>query len=197
MTDENSGPHLTPEELGAYLDQTLRSEVRARIDDHLVECIECRQEAIAVGRLAHREGPGRSRRVAYWVAPIAAAAIAGLLLLGPGADELGDPGEPLLRSDDVEEVAAITAVTPLASAQPHPDSVVFRWRPVDDDLVYQVTLMDESGAVVWRDRTADSTIALTPEISLSRGSLYYWYVDALLGDGRSVTSGVKEFAVQP
>ena len=199
MSDyETLGPHLTPDELGAYLDRTLRSEAASRVEDHLAGCAECRGEAVAIGRLIQpvEDGAGRRKR-AYWIAPVAAAAIAGIWLLGPRAGDVSDRGEPALRTGDIEGTVAITVLTPIASSQLQPDSVVFAWRRAEEDVVYQVTLLDEGGAVLWRGATEDTTIALPVDVSLGQGARFFWYVDALLDEARSVTSGVQEFFTLP
>jgi hypothetical protein len=35
------------------------------------------------------------------------------------------------------------------------------------------------------------------DVSLSGGGTYFWYVDALDADGRSVTTGTRRFTIAP
>ena len=39
--------------------------------------------------------------------------------------------------------------------------------------------------------------ALPPSVALMRSARYYWYVDALLADGRALSTGVHEFMTGP
>lgn len=191
--------HLTPDDLGAYIDGTLESYELPAIESHLAECAECRTEALAMERLisSSTSGGGR-RRAALWLLPTAAAAaIAALILVNPDDPDRGATEDPTLRGGDVESIVQIQPIGPTGGAAVDPTAITFSWQPVEDDLIYRVTLMDESGAVVWNGDTAETSVTLPADIALEPGTLYYWHVDALLDLGRSVTSGVQEFMTEP
>ena len=194
---EGPGQHLKPEELGAYLERAQRSESAARVEDHIAKCAECREQLIALGRLVQPGASSGRLKRAYWIAPVAAAAIAVLLLLPPRAGDGGSPGEPVLRTGDTEGAVTITAVAPVASSRLHADSAVFAWNAVEDRVVYQVSLMDEDLAVIWSGSAEDTTIALPGDVTLERGARFFWYVEALLAEARSARSGVQEFFTLP
>ena len=71
MTD---GPHLTSEEVAAYVDNTLSDAECARVKAHLADCDTCRREIVSVARLIQR-APRSKRSVVAFTAIAAAAAI--------------------------------------------------------------------------------------------------------------------------
>jgi hypothetical protein len=70
---------------------------------------------------------------------------------------------------------------------------VFTWHALPEATTYRVTITRADGDSVWAALTADTT-AHTPAglLSPSEGQ-YYWYVDALLADGRSVAAPIRRF----
>ena len=58
-----------------------------------------------------------------------------------------------------------------------------------------VTVADAGGDPVWRTETRDTAVVLPPDVSLEPGARYVWFVDALLPDGGSATSGVHRFEI--
>jgi hypothetical protein len=75
--------------------------------------------------------------------------------------------------------------------------VRLNWRLTGAAVEYRVTLLDATGSVLWTSVTADSVALLPVGVSLAPGADYYWYVDALLGDGTSVSSGAQRFSMTP
>lgn len=76
-------------------------------------------------------------------------------------------------------------------------ALVFRWLSQPDRPLYRLSVTDASGREVWSTETRDTTIALPAEVSLDRGRTYFWTVDALGADGRSLTSRTKRFSTTP
>jgi len=187
-----AAPHLESAEVAAYLDRALSPAERARVDAHLADCAECRAEVREVAQLLQsRSRPHR------WIAigTVAAAAVIAGLLLVPGErvrTEAG--GAPRLR-EGAEGVPAIAVVVPGESTAVAPGAVVFTWRSAGADAHYRVRLMDAAGDVAWTVETHDTTVTLPSMLRLARGGGYFWYVDALLGDGGSATSGAHSFRV--
>lgn len=192
------GRHLGPEELAIYLDGSLGGARLSGVEAHLAECAACRDEAIQIGRLLERGNGDRQRwRLAHWAAPAAAAAaIAAVLLLNPRPEDVTRQEGPIFRADGPGAIA-ITAVSPMAPSRPSFDSVRFVWHRMESDVVYQLTLMDEEGAVLWKATAEDTTLALPTDVELRPTARYYWYVDALLEMARTATSGVQEFVTSP
>jgi hypothetical protein len=193
MTDHDlKQGHLENGLVAAYVDGRLAAVELARVEAHLAECAECRQEVVAVRRLLR----SRTRR---WTWPaIAGLGIAAtlLLVLSRSGDQ-GGPGRPPLRGDGSDGRDAPVAIAPVPNTTIAPESIGFAWRGAGAAVSYRLTLTDERGDVVWSTQTPDTTVILPGSVRLMHGRAYYWYVDALLPDARSTTTGVKEFRVGP
>lgn len=189
-----SGPHLPAGRVSAYLAGSIDAIGRAEVETHLAECEECRTEIIEVARLA------RYRKRFSWqvVMPLAAAAgIVGILLLGPSRSQTAADAPLTVRSPDtMDSAAGIAVVTPVPGGTPD-RGMVLAWHQVQDASVYRVTVSDERGDSVWTGNTPDTTFVLPAGTILQSNRPYFWYVDALLRDGRSVTSGLQEFRAGP
>lgn len=190
----SGGDHLQAEEVAAYLDGKVDQEERRRITAHLSDCAECRTELIEVRRILRRR---RGFRPLWVAAPVAAAAaVVVFVLLGTGIIELNGPSEEPLRSGPTTEIpAALVPRAPAERALVDPDSVTFIWRPADG-ATYRITLTDETGDVVWTQTTEDTIAPLPENLSLGAGRIYFWYVDALLADGHSLATPVRQFEVR-
>jgi hypothetical protein len=182
--------HLDSNDIAAYVDGALDDAARARVDAHLAACGQCRAELIAVRRIL--AGAPRRRR---WFAltTIAAAAAVVLLIVWPRDRDRGVPGGPVVR--DGETPGAVVMLIA-------PDSVAglplsFAWRPLPNATTYRVSLTTTSGVLIWSGATADTTMAVPDSVSVASGTAFYYYVDALLTDGTSVSSGVRQVRVRP
>lgn len=191
--DELGLPHLEAGDVAAYLDRALAPADRVRVETHLAECEVCRGELLEVRRVLR--APARKWRWAA-VAGVAAAAAAVLLVVW----QPEEPGQEraVLRGGEstaTEGVATLAAVAPRGPAPVARDSVVFTWRRLGEGVHYRLTLTDERGDVLWTHPTSDTTVNLPRAIALRSAQTYFWYVDALLPDGRSATTGVTQFRV--
>ena len=186
--DAQPNLHLESGEVASYLDRTLAPDEQARVESHLADCADCRRELIEVSRLRHARF--RSR---WWViVPALAAAAAALLFVIRSPDRPAT--EPVLR-DGGEPALTVGLVAPGDSAV-IPLSPTFTWRSAATRASYRLTLSDERGDVVWRTTSPDTSEHPPNNVSLRTGRTYFWYVDALFPDGRSVTSGVRRFTVR-
>jgi hypothetical protein len=202
MRPEETPPgHPESEEVAAYLDRTLALADRARVEAHLAECAECRQELVEVSRLlesAPQGEAGRRRAPALAAAAAAAAAVAAVLLLRPA--EIPVPRGEVLRSDPpaaVEGVPTIPARAPAEGAAVPGGGLAFAWGGAGDDALYRLTVSDEAGTAHWTGTTADTLLALPAGTTLEPGRAYFWRVDALLPDGRSATTRARRFTTLP
>lgn len=187
-----AAPHLESAEVAAYLDRALSPVERARVDGHLADCAECRSEVREVAQLlGSRAGPRR------WIVlgTLAAAAVMAGLLLAPAERVRTEAGRAPRFREGAEGVPAIAVVVPGESTAVAVGAVVFTWRSAGADAHYRVRLMDAAGDVAWTAETHDTTVTLPPTVSLARGGAYFWYVDALLVDGGTATSGAHSFRV--
>jgi anti-sigma factor RsiW len=182
MSDANT--HLTEAQVSAYLDRALEPAERSAVEQHLAACPECRQEAVESGRLAH----GFRRRPVWAVGAGLAAAAAVFIALGTPARPPAEP--PIVRAPGTGEgVPEVQVAAPLSGGSLPPGGAL-TWHPVAGASVYHVGVTDPAGRPVWADTTADTAVAAP----LQPGR-YFWYVDALLGDGRSATTGSIEVTV--
>jgi hypothetical protein len=190
--DITSQQHPDADELSAYVDGSLGEADRERVEAHLASCDDCRKDVVEVVRLFQFQP---RRRVWYVAAGLAAAALAGLLLFAPASNESG-PAGPVLRGPTMDVPAgtsAVQIVQPGEGATLAADDVRFTWRAAAPGASYRVTVTDQNGDVVWSASTADTAASLPPDSVLSREQAYFWYVDALMPDGTSTSSGVHEF----
>lgn len=82
---------------------------------------------------------------------------------------------------------------------PAPDAEVaatqlrFVWTSAGSGASYTLTLQKLEGGVVWTSTTADTFTVLPDSIALGPRQVWFWFVDALLPDGRSVATEVNRF----
>ncbi len=182
--------HLSPDEIAEYLNGGSETE-RRRAEAHLGVCDECRQELLAVGRLVRARTRARSRRCLALV-PVAAAAVLALLFV-PGLFEEADG--PRARAGD-ESGQRIEVLSPADGVSVTSDSIAFAWRPVAVGAQYSLHVTDEVGDVVLSEPTADTVLMIHAGL-LRPGETYIWYLDALLPDGESATTGLRRFTIPP
>lgn len=191
MTEE---PHLTTEEVAAYVDDALSEAESVRIKAHLATCEACRSEVLSVSRLLET-APRARRRFAYWPALAAAAVVA--VLIGRAVTD-GDTPNDRVRGATAEPVhegvAAFQALSPLGR-HPVGDRIDFVWRPPLAGATYRFTLTDERGGKIWTGSTNDTTITLPDRTAVRENTSYQWYVDALLPDGSAATTGIVSFRI--
>lgn len=203
-----------------YVAQQLSDDDREALESHLLTCDQCQLEirlAAAIrDAIAHsRAGDPREateqqrpslavisatpvpRRTLKRVAAVALAAAAVVVLILARSSSEPQPPEPRFREPTPSAGAAMHVSSPADGATLLSDSVRLAWQPVAPDAHYSLTLTDEHGQVVWRHTLRDTLTGLPRDVSLAGGSRYYWFVDALLPDGRSATTGVHEFRIAP
>ena len=191
----STGPHLGSEEVAAYLDNTLSDEECARVKAHLADCDVCREEAVSVSKLLDHAPRSRRRLIAF--SAVAAAAALAFLLVRPSLDS-NLPGRVAVRGRDTalasEGVVRVRAIAP-TGLQTSGAGTLFVWHPLPG-ATYLLTLTDDRGGKVWSGSTNDTTIALPAATALLPDRSYHWYVDALLSDGSSATTGVTTFQIR-
>ena len=187
--DAQAGRHLESGEVASYLDRVLAPAEQARLETHLADCAECRGEVIAVSRIRHI----RSRPRWLILGPAAAAAAIALFFVARPAVTPAPGTVPR----DGEERTTVALVTPGDGAAAPARSLTFIWRSAGGGVSYRLTLTDERGDVVWTATASDTTGHPPSDVRFQMGRRYFWYVDALLPDGRSVTSGARQFTTRP
>ena len=190
-TPEPSLPaHLSTEALAGYLDDDLPSAERRQAELHLASCPECRRELSGVRRLQHSYDRGRWIRV---LTPVAVAAAGVLLVL---ALPRNASRQSALRSGSTTE-PHLAVVSPAPAAEIAPGSLEFAWRSAGAGASYSLTLQEADGRVVWTTAGADTAVVLPDTIALAPGHIWFWFVDALLPDGRSLSTGIQRLRTQP
>jgi hypothetical protein len=186
-----STPHLDPGEVVRHAAGTSGADERARVEAHLASCDVCIEEVVAVWRFGGRR---RSRR--GWIAAGAAAAalLAGVLIWAPGRST---PDGRTVRGGDEQGVSQALVIVSPREREMVPPGIVLVWRSRPGVATYKLSVANASGDSVWAATTGDTAVGLPETLALARGASYFWYVDALLVEGRSVTSGIHEFRVNP
>lgn len=160
----------------------------------MASCGLCRQEIVDLQALLAQSPTTRSpRRIFY---PLAAAAAVMLAIGIPAARNAWFLTSPTsVDRTGTGPSARLTAITPAADATLDGEPT-FSWHAADAGSRFKLTLVDEQGATLWSVDTGDTVVALPREIALVSGRTYFWYVDALGADGRSMTSGAQRFTVR-
>lgn len=185
-THGGDATHVTDLEIAAYLDRGLTSRERERIENHIAFCDECRG-AVVAGRDLARRRTSRSR--AWQLAAVAAAAA---LVVTVGSLDRAAVTDDTPRGD--------ANGTPLAVHGPIVESrsvVRFVWEPAPDVISYRLRLSNAAGATLWTHSGTDTAVALPDSVSLQSGERFFWTVDALLRDGSSRSTGLRQFIRAP
>lgn len=191
MTEGSPPPeHLADSQLLAYLERTIDGIGRRRVDAHLAQCERCRADLLAVtrARRAHRR-----RRLVATALPAAAAAVFVLFFLYPSGQD-GD------RSTVLRAAGAANALRVIAPADADtvaPGTITFMWHTAEENARYRFTLTNTVGDDVWTADGVDTTYTLPDTVTLEAGQTYFWYVDVLFADGRSVSAKARELIVRP
>jgi hypothetical protein len=196
LNGEELGEHPTSEEVAAYLSYALPANDRAMLEAHLAVCPQCRREVTSARRLIRSQSSPTVRR---WIVPAAAAAaVIAVVLLSPLRS-----GRLQTISQRAAEDAAVSAtmptiriVSPASGDTVNRSRVLFAWQSVKAAPLYRLTLTDASGDAVWTKDTSDTTVSLPATVSLGDGKNYFWFVDALVADGTTLTTGSHRFTTE-
>lgn len=183
--------HLTPAQVGRWVEVSLTTPERNDLADHLADCDSCRSEVVAARRILRKvRGRRRGRLLLAFGAGMAA-----LLVLGVPRSMLEQADT--LRVTATEGDIRIEVERPVDGSSVSGSSVSFEWRPPGDEVGYRITVTTELGALVWEESTPDVRVALPDSVVPLPAGRYYWWVDALLEGGETATSGIMEFVVPP
>jgi anti-sigma factor RsiW len=193
---EPMSQHPATEAIAAYLSGALSPPEQTTLETHLSHCRSCRQEVSSARRLVlSRRAPRR------WLlmAPLAAAAVLAILLVGRPLRRPEPAGEPARAGYEPGSGvgAGLRALAPVDRDTVTDRRLVFTWSGQAGRLLYRLTVTDASGRAAWLRDTSDTTLVLPAGVSLDPGRTYYWYVDALDAEGRSLTTGTHRFTISP
>lgn len=181
--------HPTDEEMAAYLGHELDGEALREVELHLAGCIACRQEFLDATEIL-KPAPRLSWRV---LAPVAAAAAVALLIFPWPRGEDAITTQPLHRDSPALESAAPGLVTPVGTTSEVSELI---WTRVGGADQYRMTLFDSEGSVMWREMTADSSVAVPDSITFRPNHSYLWRVEARVGWDIWESSELLEFRVE-
>ena len=186
--------HLTSGQLGAFLANALTEEERDAVERHLVACAECRSDLVQAQRAVITAPSARRTSRRHWITLGALAAAAVLVVAVWPRNNVTRSPVPIERDAPVTPVTAevVTIVSPSANGEIDEATSTFTWNR-DDGSSYRITVTDEGGRPLWTETTNDTSVVLPATAQLPRGARFFWYVDALRPDGRSVTSGINAF----
>jgi hypothetical protein len=193
----SSHEHISSEDLSAYLDAETSSEKKAILQAHLAECDDCRAEVAELTDLLRNQGRRRFWSIAIPTA--AAASVAALMLVGPLRS--GGEGDPTIQlrpglSAEFEALPEIPVLSPEPGATVDPDQIEFIWAAFGENPSYRLTLADEGGDPLWTLETTRTRTSLPENVRLTPGGRYFWFVDALLPDGTTATTGMNALTVR-
>lgn len=192
--------HPDAREIAAYLDDRLPEAEKDRLQAHLAECEECREEMVELVELIEVHEQGGRRR---WTIPAllaAAAAAVALLVIVPTVREDVEAPTAFRGAEEAAEreaVREISVVAPASDRAVARAGLVFAWEPVGEDASYQLTVTDSAGVPVWSAETDGTRLAPPENAGLEPGGTYLWYVDAVLADGTTATTGVQAIQLSP
>ena len=119
---------------------------------------------------------------------VAAAAVV-LLMLRPNAGSIDQ--RPLMRAGD--STPPLAAYGPIGSAPRV--GLRFVWSAAPRAESYRLTVNRADGNPVWSSSGTDTVSALPDSVVLRQNERYFWVADALLSDGSTRSTGLREFAV--
>lgn len=168
-----------PDQIRALVERAGPEPDRLATLDHVMGCSACRREydlmQVAAGR-----GADRRRRLV----PLAAAATV-VLLFGSTiafvALRANREAGALRRSGSTVEL-----VSPRGAEGNRP--VNFIWRSQAGGAVYTLEVFTPAGDVIYTTETRDTAVALPPDLTLTTGETYHWWVSVHTPDGRDVRS---------
>ncbi len=129
---------------------------------------------------------GRRARIGAVAAAIAAV-LAGVLLVQPSSVE-----GPRHREGVPEAEIVPTVETPIGEVGAVEG---FRWAAVTSADLYDVTLYNAAGDVLWQVNTRETRVALPDTVRLEAGVPYLWQMNARVGWDRWVSSELVRFRI--
>jgi hypothetical protein len=87
----------------------------------------------------------------------------------------------------------MAVVSPREGEEVRVDSLRLVWRAVPGEPLYRVTIADHAGLALWTAEVSDTAVVPPATVRLSAGGNYFWFVDALDAEARSVTTGTHGF----
>jgi anti-sigma factor RsiW len=182
------GDHVTDGEIAGYLDRSLSGPQRERVEDHMAVCPDCRQHLVETKELL--EQVRRPRKLLIGGALAAAAAVVFVIARpDPAAIHQRD----LTRGDGA--TVPLLAYGPMGPV--NRNGLHFVWSTAPGAESYRLSVTRANGAAVWSSSGTDTVATLPDSVTLRSSERYFWVADALLGDGTTRSTKLREFGVVP
>jgi anti-sigma factor RsiW len=179
--------HLSDVEIAAYLDRTLSATDRDRVEDHLAECPDCRRQMLETKELL--EKMRRPKKV--FVGGAAAAAVVLIFLIArPDVLSLRQPTRASGSESEQLAVYGPLGAAPRAGLR-------FVWAASPKAESYRLSASGVDGELLWSWSGTDTIATLPDSVRLIAGKRYVWVVDALLADGTTRSTGLRQIDVVP
>jgi hypothetical protein len=173
-------------EIASYLDRGMAAADRERVEDHMVDCAECRENVAEAEQLIRKVQ--RPRHLAQFAALAAIAATAFIVFVPQLTRQSLDR-----VTRDAPAAAALSSYEPAVSVAQQPARFV--WAAAAGATAYRITLSAADGTTVWSATVSDTTAVLPTSVVLEPQTRYVWFVDATLPDGSSQSTGLRELIV--
>jgi anti-sigma factor RsiW len=183
--------HLSDTNAAAYLDRGLLIAERDRVEAHLASCPDCRAHLIETRRiLSHSRRP---KRLAIIGSVVAAAAVL-IFVVRPGAHPV-ERFAPVEVMRGASEPARLIAYGP--AGETRASALRFVWSATPGVTTYRLSVTRADGESVWSQGSEDTSLSLPDSVTLRVNQRYFWVADALFGDGRTLSTGLREFDLVP
>jgi hypothetical protein len=120
---------------------------------------------------------------------IAAAIVLVFVIVRPDSSETDQ--RALMRSDTAGE--PLVAYGPIGT--PNRLGLRFVWGAVPGAESYRLTVSRGDAHALWSSSGTDTVATLPDSVTLRVNERYYWVADALLSDGTTRSTGLREFGV--
>ncbi|MEW6207044.1 MAG: zf-HC2 domain-containing protein [Acidobacteriota bacterium] len=207
---------VTSEDLNSYLAGRFSESERERAESHLAACRECRHRlkaAVADSRPQPPAAPaprwlkaralaiGRGERAAarmVFTSPVRYAAAAAMLILAMSAAIIFFRSSEPLPADRLRQQEGLSIaprlIAPAAGTSVATDRIEFRWAEVQGAESYHLTVMNETGDIVFRaEAEKDHLTVRATDAKLESGKTYFWFVTAKSLDETTADSAIFKF----
>jgi hypothetical protein len=102
-----------------------------------------------------------------------------------------------MRSTTIPGLQRIVPAAPTDGGEMRAAQRILSWEPMTGADTYDVTLVDETGGMVWNGETTQPWIECPASVPLVPGARYAWWVTSGLESGERARSSVQRFVYEP
>ena len=179
--------HLTSDTIAQLANGRLEGAERTAALAHADACEGCRGDLTYVVGFERRR---RRRRAAIIAGGVLTVAIA--IFVIPPSTQITGPS--VVRSGE-EGVPTVASYLPANGAEVDGDSIRFVWQNMGPDTNYRLWVSTSTGEPLLNRAVRDTSAYLPVTPPLMSGQAYFWFIDALMGDGGVARSDVWRFTI--